>query len=694
MADVVWTPSGPVSQAPAATRKAFVEKITGRKVTTVSGGGGRRDTRMSIDPQIVAQQKAEAQAKAEAEKKAQEEAAKKVAELKAKQQAELQAKRTAATQTAEEFTAKLQEQARLSQTQSQREFYDKYGTSTYVPKKDIKVDYKVDRTGQTYDPKSGMYVKAPYGIGAGGTAIMTAPTPEEKKLIDKPIWEKARDIPWIKAIREAETISRPVEKIKRWGGKAETWLESKRIPEKKQGIISPKGVKRIFDWGAEQTLKAGEKLSTELQKGVEYHERILGIIPGTVSSSKFFTAPSPIKRETAKEIISTGYMFSAFSPFMKTGTAQVQKSQYAYDVKQKRFVKKAALKEYLESPRIERVGKKVIIKDLTYSQKASKIKGLLSRATTQEQRKEILEIAQESYGKEFVKEFASQEFGYISTTQPTTTTTIFGYEAQPLPVMKDIAKVETTLTTIQPSLFGETRWSANGNILDTRQIPIQDTAQDSILKTITKTASILGTKSILDTKQDFKQDTAQDSILKTLVTTIRVPKIKTKPKIKQTPALDLMSKFGENILRQGKPTTKIHIPKKETVVASTSTSKITKRNGRYKVYVKQYGEWILIDETDSLKKATARLKGTLTGTLRASGFIEKGGKKVKLDLGGMFRAAKKDKKVIVQKRGFRLGTFGEVKEIKRAKKKAPKKKQINWLTGFTKKSKRSKSKWL
>lgn len=45
--------------------------------------------------------------------------------------------------------------------------------------KDIFFKDKPDRTNQVYDPKTGMYVASAYGLGAGGTALYSAPTMEE-----------------------------------------------------------------------------------------------------------------------------------------------------------------------------------------------------------------------------------------------------------------------------------------------------------------------------------------------------------------------------------------------------------------------------------------------------------------------------------------------------------------------------------
>jgi hypothetical protein len=112
----------------------------------------------------------------------------------------------------------------------------------------------------------------------------------------------------------------------------------------------------------------------------------------------------------------------------------------------------------------------------------------------------------------------------------------------------------------------------------------------------------------------------------------------------------------------------------------------------FKVYAKTKGVDIEIGKAKTSKEAFKLLDKKLKGTLRASGFVTKKGEKIKpLSFGKEYRAAKSDAFRVVQKRTFRLGTSGEVKEIKKAKKTS--KKKNSWLTEFTKKG-RSKSKWL
>lgn len=87
---------------------------------------------------------------------------------------------------------------------------------------------------------------------------------------------------------------------------------------------------------------------------------------------------------------------------------------------------------------------------------------------------------------------------------------------------------------------------------------------------------------------------------------------------------------------------------------------------KFKVFVRKKEEDIELGEFGTLSEAKRILRGELKKTLRASGFIEQAGKKVKLDLmkfGTGFRRGKTDPFRIVQKKRRRLGGIGEVKEI-------------------------------
>jgi len=109
-----------------------------------------------------------------------------------------------------------------------------------------------DRKGYTYDPRSGMYVKPTYGLGAGGTAIMDPPTIKEAEKIKAA--EYAGSIAGITEMGKAglkwyeETVVVPLSKTKGFKGYQKYVVEP--LSEK---IVQPTG----------KGVKAGLKLYEE-----------------------------------------------------------------------------------------------------------------------------------------------------------------------------------------------------------------------------------------------------------------------------------------------------------------------------------------------------------------------------------------------------------------------------------------------
>lgn len=109
----------------------------------------------------------------------------------------------------------------------------------------------------------------------------------------------------------------------------------------------------------------------------------------------------------------------------------------------------------------------------------------------------------------------------------------------------------------------------------------------------------------------------------------------------------------------------------------------------FEVFVRKNKQDISIGKVGSLSEASKKLTSSLKSTLRASGFITdtKTGTKVSLDnlgLGREFTRSKRDSKRTVQRRRFRLGSFGERSEIRSARrgKKSSKKRQRGFFTIF------------
>jgi hypothetical protein len=114
---------------------------------------------------------------------------------------------------------------------------------------------------------------------------------------------------------------------------------------------------------------------------------------------------------------------------------------------------------------------------------------------------------------------------------------------------------------------------------------------------------------------------------------------------------------------------KLGIPSKE----DTTKSKTTK--GLFKVLVRKKGKDIEIGEFETERTAKQELFKTIRKEIRASGFVEKGGEKIKIDLSGTeFRPSKVDEFRVVEpkRRRIKRGT-SESSQLKQAKKN-----KFNW----------------
>lgn len=146
--------------------------------------------------------------------------------------------------------------------------------------------------------------------------------------------------------------------------------------------------------------------------------------------------------------------------------------------------------------------------------------------------------------------------------------------------------------------------------------------------------------------------------------TPQVTILKQKPKIPRRPKI---------------PVPIIQLPK---VTSKTTPRKNRNKESLFKVFGRRFGKDLKVLETKSKSSAKVGLVKFLKGTLGRSGFIEKGGEKIKLKIGSpQFRLSKKDPRRVVQKRKFSLGTGSETSEIQYFKKKKKKKgkKKVGFL---------------
>ena len=485
--------------------------------------------------------------------------------------------------------------------------------------------------------------------GAGAFAVWT-----EKQF------DKLDELPIIKRIQESKVIT----KIKAFGEKAGVFLESGRTTEAEQGWLSPSGVKRGFDIAAGVTVKAGE-VAGETTKPI--------LIKAGVSEESWLFKEAPIKTSTARDIISTAYMFTAFSSSMKTGTAQILQSQYADDVVevvykgQKVRILRSDLKDFLSSP--EKVGKTYKF-DVSYSVKAERVKELLRNLKDQKDPtavKRILEVARESYGDTFVRDFISQEGISVGVgSMPATTQTLGGVITGTQPAtMEQIGLVGSAVSSgSRFDVFGQTQSPVQEAWTDTkqdqRQIQLlkQDTKQDILLKS----ALVLRQKQ--DTKQDqrqiqiqkqdtkqiqlLKQDTKQDSMLKSLLVSLQSPK-----------QLLKQPQVTREMLSPIRPVPTKPVPTTLGGALSRVKKVIAKDEGIFEIFTTKAGKDISIGKAGTQEEAESLLKERLVSSLRAGGFLTKSGKKVRATElktfgGGEFRLSKVSPFKIIEKKAKRL----------------------------------------
>ena len=129
--------------------------------------------------------------------------------------------------------------------------------------------------------------------------------------------------------------------------------------------------------------------------------------------------------------------------------------------------------------------------------------------------------------------------------------------------------------------------------------------------------------------------------------------------------------FRPTKLRKFKPIEKIpKIKLPEFKLAKLPKKKI--KASSFKIFVRKMGEDFEIGERETRPEAIKALKKRLDRTLRASGFIKEGQRKLRFEelnaIENQFRVSKKDPFRLVEKRGRRLSTRPEVKEIQFFKK--------------------------
>lgn len=193
-------------------------------------------------------------------------------------------------------------------------------------------------------------------------------------------------------------------------------------------------------------------------------------------------------------------------------------------------------------------------------------------------------------------------------------------------------------------------------------LQLQSSLQQQLLSTISKTAQAQESKQkqqLLQKQiqlqrqiQQVKQKQAQPQGLKQISRGIGRPR--PTPRGLKIPKIIIIPPI---ILRSPDDKTKRKPTKKE-------------KKKVFDVKVRKFGKDVRIGSKRNLNAARNLLKRNLESTLRASGFIEKNNKRIKIDLGVGFRPSKIEPLRVVELRNRRLDSRTEVDSIIRAKKEA------------------------
>lgn len=125
-------------------------------------------------------------------------------------------------------------------------------------------------------------------------------------------------------------------------------------------------------------------------------------------------------------------------------------------------------------------------------------------------------------------------------------------------------------------------------------------------------------------------------------------------------------------IKQTIPSITIKIPKLPSGQKEAKDIELGK--DEYGIFARKKGKDYLVGKKKTKKEARKLLFGELGNTLRASGFIKKGDKKIKVtDLSKDFRYSKTDSFRVVEKKHARINTPGERRELKASRKKTKQK---------------------
>jgi len=571
------------------------------------------------------------------------------------------------------------EQIRLEAEQKRKEVggIDVGVVSRVVDTRDFKgSNFILSSKDKTFVPDMNLFI-SPSEPSGQATGQFRAPSVEEFKAI-----ESARERgsfgglvsggvglfdAGIKKIREFEPVKTARRKIKESGveqtiiSKSETILGAP-IPEAERGITSPEGVRSLFGFGAEATLRGGEFLSEETIKR--------GLV-----TDPLLTGPSPISRKTAKELITDILTISAFAPLIATGTAQQTTQKVKVKTDKEKIKKLAKLREELRKASEKKVKEFVkkqsdLIKknrNLSPAEKAERLKNL---ALTVAESRGLITFGE---GGEVLRVI---DIGKPSVAKITTTTPEIIIEVPRLAKIPKIPETTLGVSQLKLSQVGETKFlTGTGLFQDSLTKQKQATAQATI--------QLFGEPQL--TKQATKQLTAQATkqLTKQAQATAQLLSFDTAQAQIQKPIQQTRQGFRQPIQRpqiqKPKPIPGLSSPQLQRVA-----QKILRKEPGYIAEIKERGKWKKVSKKPLRKKEAEKLAKFVTDeTISASARVRQANKPAVMDLVRSFainnkfrdfkiRNGKKipQKNLWIEKRKFRLDRPLETRTLQEFKKSA------------------------
>jgi len=414
-----------------------------------------------------------------------------------------------------------------------------------------------------------------------------------------------------------------------------------------------------IDWGGTFTGKgeiekqAQSYVEQQLRRGSGYlGEKVLKVIP-----------EGKIKDVLSKEIDyrhTDLLKFAAFSPLMQTGA--VKKGTAKVKVKPKEKITFKEAKQIIKAMRKEQL--KVFTK--TELQKIIKNPALTDAEKQLAAQRLAATIIEAKTGTPIITESGAIDLAAIESLRAIPDKKIvIDVVFEQIPQMRNVGSVVTgasILTTQEKfNLF-----ESPTNILEPQE-KIKAKQKSGLTQEARQKQSPvfvskykMGQESVLKEKQKYKQ---KQKLSQRFL--FQQKQLQMKKQIQR-------QKLRLKLIKPTPPKTifKIPIPKSSsTIIPVPKTIKKVPTKDGFKVYVRRYGKWILIGESKTKTGALKLGQEKVISTLAASFKITKGKKPIRVPItSGMFRPAKREKGVIVQRAPYRIKTGTEISEILKIRK--------------------------